>query len=94
MTCFYPLHGYRSKTVNKSGKRSITFDPKKGFSDMPVTVPCGHCIGCRLQHAQEWAIRCMHECDNSPENCYITLTYDDEHLPPGGTLKKKTSRIS
>ena len=28
---------------------------------MPVLVPCGQCIGCRLEKSRQWAIRCVHE---------------------------------
>lgn len=35
------------------------------------------------------AIRCVHEAQMHSENCFITLTYDDEHLPPGRGLVKK-----
>lgn len=90
MTCFWPLYGLRSKRVNeKTGKRSITFDKKLGFIDMPVTLPCGRCIGCKLDLSRQWALRCMHEAEESDDNCYITLTYAPEHLPEGGTLLKK-----
>ena len=30
----------------------------------------------------------MHEASQHDDNSYITLTYDDKHLPPGGTLVK------
>lgn len=44
-------------------------------------VPCGQCVACRLNYAKEWAVRCMlEERVNSPAY-FITLTYDDEHLP-------------
>ncbi|AXL15256.1 replication initiator protein [Microviridae sp.] len=33
-------------------------------------------------------MRCYHEASLYEDNCFITLTYDDEHLPPGGTLIK------
>lgn len=46
-----------------------------------VKLPCGQCIGCRVQKAKEWALRCVHEASLHEENCFITLTYDDEHLP-------------
>lgn len=64
------------------------FSHRDGFVDMPVDVPCGQCIGCRLERSRQWAIRCMHEASLYEENCFITLTYADEHLPPGGTLEK------
>lgn len=33
-------------------------------------------------------MRCVHEASLHEENAFITLTYDDDHLPVGGTLKK------
>lgn len=89
MACFHPVHGYRSRTVNNSGKRSIVFDSTKGYADLPVTVPCGRCAGCRLERSRQWAIRCVHEAQLHKDNCFITLTYNDSHLPKGGTLVKK-----
>lgn len=34
-------------------------------------------------------MRCMHEAQLHEFKCFITLTYDNEHLPRGGTLVKK-----
>lgn len=56
---------------------------------MPVTVPCGQCTGCRLERSRQWAMRCVHEAQLHEEKCFITLTYDNEHLPHGGTLVKR-----
>ena len=53
---------------------------------MPVILPCGQCIGCRLERSRQWAIRCMHEASLHPENCFITLTYADKHLPKDRSL--------
>lgn len=55
---------------------------------MPVNLPCGQCTGCRLEHSRHWAIRCMHEAQLHLSNCFITLTYDDKHLPENGSLVK------
>lgn len=38
-------------------------------------------MGCRLSHAQEWAIRAMHESMMHDHNSFITLTYSPENLP-------------
>lgn len=57
------------------------FNKKYGFEDMPVQVPCGGCIGCRLERSRQWAIRCVHEAKLYEKNCFITLTYNDENLP-------------
>lgn len=56
---------------------------------MPINLPCGRCIGCRLERSRQWAVRCTHEASLYVENSFITLTYNDEHLPAGGTLVKK-----
>lgn len=89
MVCFSPLKGFRSRDVNASGKRSIVFNGNSGYADLPVDVPCGQCIGCRIARSRMWAVRCIHEASLHERNCFITLTYDDAHLPEGGTLVLK-----
>lgn len=86
MPCYHPLKGWRSRIVNASGKRSIVFNRNSGFSDLPVEVPCGQCIGCRLERSRQWAIRCVHEAQLHQSNCFITLTYNDDNLPSAGSL--------
>jgi len=57
-----------------------------------ISVPCGRCVGCRLERARNWTIRIMHEAQMHEKNSFITLTYDDEALTFGGaqaTLFKK-----
>ncbi len=48
-----------------------------------MEVPCGKCIQCRLDYAQDWAIRCTHEASLYKHNYFLTLTYDDDHLTMG-----------
>lgn len=87
MPCFSPLNGYRSLRVNPlTQKRSIVFRPSEGYRDLPVTLPCGQCIGCRLEHSRQWAIRCSHEASLYKNNCFITLTYNTQNLPKFGSL--------
>lgn len=81
MPCYSPLKGYRSATPTVNGKFQIVFSPKDGLVDKPMEVPCGQCIGCRLERSRQWAIRCMHEASLYSDNSFITLTYSDEHLP-------------
>lgn len=49
-------------------------------------IPCGQCIGCRLEYSKNWATRCMLEAKEHPQNWFITLTYDNEHLPIKGQV--------
>jgi hypothetical protein len=90
MPCYKPLTGYRSKFVNpKTGKRAVVFSPNDGYTDMQVTVPCGRCIGCRLEYSRQWAVRCMHEAQCHETNSFITLTYAPEHLPGDHSIHKE-----
>lgn len=54
-----------------------------------IQLPCGRCIGCRLERSRQWAARLMHELRFHDKASFITLTYDEDHLPPGGTLVPK-----
>lgn len=46
-----------------------------------ILIPCGHCIGCRLDYSRVWATRMMLESMDHSSNYFITLTYDDDHMP-------------
>lgn len=52
----------------------------------PIYIPCGKCIGCRLERSRQWAVRCVAEAQCHEKNCFVTLTYDDNHLPINGSL--------
>ncbi len=50
-----------------------------------LPVPCGKCLGCRINRSKGWTFRLLAEATNyEPTNItFLTLTYDDEHLPSG-----------
>lgn len=59
-------------------------------STKPLKMPCGKCEACRLEHARQRAVRCMHEFKSCGEKgAFLTLTYNDEHLPPGGSFNEQ-----
>lgn len=87
MPCYSPMQVYRSRSLNENGKRPISFSPNGCYSDMRVTIPCGKCIGCRLEKSRQWAIRCMHELGECDYSEFLTLTYDDENIPEDGQLR-------
>jgi hypothetical protein len=93
MHCYAPLAAWRRKTCNASGKRGLAFSVSAGDPLMPLYVPCGQCIGCRLEYSRQWAVRCMHERQMHAQSCFVTLTYAPEHLPPGGTLVKRDVQL-
>lgn len=81
MVCYSPLKGWLSKTAGPAGKRGVTFNIREAYTDMPRTIPCGQCMGCRLERSRQWAIRCQHEASLYESNCFITLTFNEAGLP-------------
>lgn len=87
MPCYRPIEAWRSKDLNDSGKRGLVFNRKDALDPtFSIEVPCGKCIGCRLERSRQWAIRCIHEASLHEDNCFITLTYNDENLPEDGSV--------
>lgn len=83
MPCYHPLTAYRS--LSQGGK--VVFSPPSPFAP-EIQLPCGQCIGCRLDRSRKWALRCVHEASLYEKNCFVTLTYSDVHLPRSGSLEK------
>lgn len=52
---------------------------------------CGKCHACRINDTSKWTVRCLFELNNwINQGCsFITLTYDDNHLPPDLGLHKE-----
>lgn len=86
MACYHPIKGYKSKHLSANGKRTIVFNVNDAYRDLPITIQCGQCIGCRLEKSRQWAIRCSHEASLYKNNSFITLTYNDNNLPHNGSL--------
>lgn len=84
MGCDFPIPAYRSREINPATGRSfITFNPMdaRNSQNFGLQLPCGRCMGCRLEKAKQWAIRCDKEAQMHDQNCFLTLTYDNAHLP-------------
>lgn len=59
-----------------------------------LSLPCGQCIGCRLERSRQWAVRVMHEAQMHDDSCFVTLTYKD--APEGlvyGDFQKFIKRL-
>lgn len=81
MACNYPVRAYR---VASGEVRFFVVRGDDVIEDL--MVPCGKCLGCKLDRTREWASRCVHEAKLYEDNCFVTLTYDDKNLPDEGTL--------
>lgn len=89
MPCFYPMRGYEKWSGGwTASRREAAHDLLTG-QIKELSVPCGQCIGCRLERSRQWAIRCVHEASLHQDNCFVTLTYAPEYLPADGSLNKR-----
>ena len=96
MPCYHPLIRYEDKTkyitaadghkyhpaqINRPFDRKETLEYTTQFHGAGL-IPCGKCIGCRLEYAKEWANRGYLESKLYDDNfCwFVTLTYDDNNL--------------
>lgn len=80
MPCYRPLARLES---GKFTSYDVTFHASR---DGVQCLPCGRCIGCRLEQSRQWATRIMHEAQLHEHNSFVTLSYDDAHLPDGASL--------
>lgn len=58
-----------------------------------MIVACGQCVGCRISRSQEWMIRCVHEAQMHDDNCFLTITFDDEHLPEDKSISVRDIQL-
>ncbi len=61
----------------------------RGVFHLYHVFPCGRCSACRFNRMTFWGLRCMKECQSHESNLFVTLTYDDAHLPANRGLVAK-----
>lgn len=113
MSCYHPLIGVPTGDLTVNGKPeykirssslSADFQLELDFNPDHIIVPCGHCLGCRLDYSRRWADRMMLELDSvNGRACFLTLTYDNLHIkwshlddcdnPLFGTLDKRDCQL-
>lgn len=88
MPCYHPVSAF------KCADGSVVFSERARYDVVgDFKLPCRQCIGCRLDRAHAWTVRCVHEAQLHEENCFLTLTYSDENLPPGGCLRHRDFQL-
>lgn len=79
VACFHPWTAWPAKK-GLTQQSSLATGPQ-------LTLPCGQCIGCRVDRQQSWVIRCLLENKFHDKSCFVTLTYAPEHLPENNQLR-------
>ena len=85
MSCYHPLIGIWKGDYTDSGKKKYEIHGNLDPTDCPsvydkIVIPCGHCIGCRLDYSRSWADRMMLELETAGCGIFVTLTYDNVHI--------------
>lgn len=57
-----------------------------------MLVRCQKCDTCRASRVSLWANRMLLEAGEWEDNAFVTLTYNDQSLPPGGDLSPEDLR--
>lgn len=97
MSCFHPnyvrqridpdtgsvVSAFLGKSFIFTPDLSGTFDDLVSGSrnEILVPVPCGHCLGCNMDYAHQWADRMVLELQTNPKAIFVTLTYRPSDLP-------------
>ena len=89
MSCAFPVTAYQPDPG-----APLVFKNNGEFSNAKrIFIPCGRCKYCRLDYSQAWAVRITHEdqihIENGKRSFFLTLTYDEKHLPENGFLRYK-----
>ena len=86
MSCYHPLVGIFDGEYTENGKKVFQITGCSDFQETQimhpgsVLIPCGRCIGCRLDYSRSWADRMMLELDSCQgKGIFLTLTYDNDH---------------
>lgn len=88
MPCFNPL---KAQVTEAGDVRLGSFD--KVGDVRSIDLRCGRCHGCKTDRAREWTVRCIHESKLYDKNSFVTLTYDDEHLPEYSSLRYRDFQL-
>lgn len=88
MPCYYPRRAFQLASGD------ITFSTVRPSSRAKaLELPCGQCIGCRLERTRQWATRITNEASLYDRNCFLTLTYNEQHLPKDLSLRKRDFQL-
>lgn len=95
MACYEPKNAWEVKGIQtEEGKKVIVFNIDNVWKDTElIKIPCGSCIGCRLDYSRMWMARIVKEAEGYKNNAFITLTYNEENIPYKDVINKETGEL-
>lgn len=81
---------YKDKDKWIKAHGTIPRNLKRDYISRYTLIPCGSCLSCRITRAAEMADRAMLEMNYHDKACFITLTYDDEHIIRSNYINRTT----
>ena len=92
----FKITSHDIKWIRWNGNNWILYkdgNPYGDYINESIDIPCGKCIGCRLDYSRQWADRCMLELNDHNSAYFLTLTYDNSHLPTNDYIDAWTGEI-
>ena len=87
MPCHFPIEGFRGPDGRFVATRS------KSLAGVRLALPCGRCVGCRMEKVRDWSTRIAHEASMHDENIFVTLTYSDQFIPDNYSLNVRDYQL-
>lgn len=88
--------GLDENGIWQAGRDAGSFSPYLRYRQVIrdfVQIPCGQCIGCRLDYSRQWMQRCLLENSYHENACFLTLTYTDQNVPRSFFCDSSTGEI-
>lgn len=84
VACYHPK---RAWLLVAGQKLRFRVTPAEAIGATELQVPCNQCIGCRMDRSRDWSTRIWHEASCHEHNSFLTLTFNDAHLPSDYSIR-------
>ena len=92
----YKITSNKVKSVSydkETGHWYMSSNPDEYYNSDYIDIPCGNCIGCRIDYSRQWALRCVLESYYHEATMFLTITYDDDNVPHSSYVDDLTGEV-